>query len=673
MDAAIRSRLVGLFVTEAEESLALLAKHFPRLGDAGSESPSEFGRVAHGLKGAAAALEFDGLAQVLHRLEEVALGVAGAAPGEATERSDRVSKALELLSLGIGRMSASGNDRFPDDLIPPLQETLGGEVPVTAAPAVPPPQEHALEGGEGHLSVPASEVDHALRLASSFARGAALLQEQLAASGGIFAGSVGALASQAQALETIVANLRLVPAETALSGLEEEVERLAEQLGKRVVLTIRGREMRADRRTLQAARGMIRHLVRNAIDHGLEPPERRRARGKPEAGRLTVSVRAGDSALDVAVEDDGAGFDVPAIRAELAKRLADARRITAASDQEVLQLFAAEGGSTRAHASEISGRGLGLSAVVSMARAAGGGVQISTRPGGSSVCFTLPLSVYAVDVLTVHAGGRLLGIPLATVDRTVHLAAAAAAIHEGPAGRTLAVDESILPLTRLADVLGGSGAGGAAVDRFALVVSSEGAKGAIVVEDIGAAIGIVPSALPVASEAEELVSGVARLVNGSVVQVLSARVLLRRCREVRPSAAPRAPGPGAVRGPLEVVLAEDSLSTREVLRVLLEGQGFRVRLASDGEEALARIEERLPDVLVTDLNMPRRDGLALTREVRLREATAKLPIIVLTSQDDEATRSAGATAGVDAYLVKSRFNGDVLLEALARIGVRPRR
>ncbi|WP_242394242.1 response regulator, partial [Anaeromyxobacter oryzisoli] len=130
-----------------------------------------------------------------------------------------------------------------------------------------------------------------------------------------------------------------------------------------------------------------------------------------------------------------------------------------------------------------------------------------------------------------------------------------------------------------------------------------------------------------------------------------------------------APSPRSARA-LEVVLAEDSLATREVLRVLLEAQGFRVRLAADGEEALARIAEAAPDVVVSDVNMPRRDGLSLARALRARRETERLPIVLLTSQDDAATRAAGAAAGADAYLVKSKFNAGVLAETLARLGVR---
>ncbi len=674
MDGTTRSRLVGLFVTEAEEVLATLTDRASRLGLApGASDLSDFGRAAHGLKGAAAALGYEDLATMLHTLEDVALGLAGAARDEAADRTRRIGHALEILTVGVERMSASGQDGFPEDLLPALRNVLGSETAAGRAAAGPGPSApgHAPDARVERISVPAPEVDEALRLASSLARSAALIQENVAGVDAALADSLHALTYRAQSLETIVASLRLLPAEAALSGLDGEVAQLAEQLEKRIALTVSGRDVRADRRTLQAARGMIRHLVRNAVDHGIEKPERRAAAGKPETGRLSVSLRAAESALSVDVEDDGAGFDVPAIREALERRSLEPERITALTEEEVLQRFAAEGGSTRARADEISGRGIGLSAVASMTRAAGGAIRIRSAKGrGSMVGFTLPLEVYALDVLAVHAGGRLLGIPLAALERTVHLEAAAGAVQDGPAGRTVAIGETILPLARLADVLGGSAANAQGTDRFAVIVRAEGGTAALAVESVGAVIGVVPTAVPGVWQGEQLVSGLARLVDGSVLQVLNARVLLASARNVRARTAPRPDPAVKKRGPLELVLAEDSLSTREVLRVLLEEQGFRVRLAADGEEALARIEERLPDVLVTDVNMPRSDGLALTRELRRRAATARLPIVLLTSRDDDDSRAAGAAAGADAYLVKSRFDADALFDVLARIGLR---
>ncbi|HSN92324.1 MAG TPA: response regulator, partial [Anaeromyxobacteraceae bacterium] len=309
----------------------------------------------------------------------------------------------------------------------------------------------------------------------------------------------------------------------------------------------------------------------------------------------------------------------------------------------------------------------------------------SVRGLGSTVSFTLPLEVYAADVLTVGAGGRLHAIPLQAVERSVHLAAADGSVHAGPAGRTLAVGETILPLVPLADALGFAAPAGG--DRFAIVVRAEGSAIALAVEEIGSAVGVVPATVPGLAQADALVTGVARLGDGGAVAILNPRLLLARARAARSApavrketaASPAPPRPQAERppraaaAPLEVVLAEDSLATREVLRVLLEEHGFRVRLAGDGEEALARVGERLPDVVVSDVNMPRRDGLSLTRELRRRTETARVPVILLTSRDDEASRSAGARAGADAYLVKSRFNAGVLLDTLARIGVRAQR
>jgi two-component system chemotaxis sensor kinase CheA len=690
LDPATRARLVGLFVAEADETLGSLRDLAEGLtAGARGDVLHEFGRMTHGLKGAAASLGFEALAHALHDLEDLALGVAGDRPAGAEERRGRVREAIDLLAQGTARMAASGADGFPEDLLERLTAVVA---PRAAAPAAAPPAgsgpdaraeaqageaapapRPAGDAGE-RISVPASDVDDALRMASSLARAAAQLHEALQRAGGDLADAAQSLANGAAGLEGVVSSLRLLPAEAALSGLEEEVAGLAAHLGKRVALVVTGRDVRADRRTLQSARGMIRHLVRNALDHGIEPEEDRLATGKSAEGHLCVALHAGESALRVAVSDDGVGFDAPAIRREMGRRTGDPDRVASLSDEEVLRAWAFEGGSTRASATEISGRGLGLSAVAQLARAAGGGIRIrSARGEGSEVEFTLPLEVYAVEALTVSAGGRLFGIPLGAVERTVHAAAAGDAIHEGPAGPTLAVGETILPLGDLAAALGVRAAPGAG--RFAVVVRHEGSLAALAVDELGGVEGMVPASVPGVAQADALVTGIARLGDGSAVAVLNPRHLVDRSRATRPRPAPAAAADAGAPAParrrvLDVVLAEDSLATREVLRVLLEEQGFRVRVAADGDEALQRIVERAPDVVVSDVNMPRRDGLSLTRALRARSETERLPVVLLTSQDDDATRAAGAAAGADAYLLKSRFNAGVLQQTLARIGVR---
>ena len=683
LDATTRSRLVGLFVDEAQETVTSLESLAERMsGGPEPEALAQFGRAAHGLKGAASALGFEDLAGILHDLEALTLRLEGDGPGRRADGHSRLRRAVGLLAGGIAEMSASGRDGFPGPVVAALRETLGAAPAPANGPAAP--HGAGVQRTEAHggplageavverLSVPADEVDDALRLAASLARGVAMLEERLGGDGA--AAQAQGLGEVARRLEASIAALRLLPAGMAFSGLEGEAEQLASRLGRQVRLEIQGRAVRADRRTLQAARGLVRHLLRNALDHGVEPPEERLQAGKPRAGRLTLKVETAESVLRVAFEDDGRGFDVPAIRRELERRSGAPGAVAALSDAEVLQRFASEGGSTRESASQISGRGLGLSAVAAAARASGGSLEVVTRRGkGSSVSFSLPLDVYAVETLSVRCGGRLFGIPLSAVERSVCLGAAAGAVHQGPTGRTLAIGEGIVPLAGLAEVLGVAGA----EERFAVVVRGAEGTVALGVEEAGAVAGVVPATVPGLAQNDALVTGLARLADGSVLQILDPRHLVAAFRADRPRRAatrpaPAAPPPAPARA-LEVVLAEDSPATREVLRVLLEQHGLRVRLAADGDEALARIGEKVPDVLVTDINMPRLDGLSLTRRLRDQAATARLPVILLTSQDDARTRAAGAAAGADAYLVKSRFDASLLLETLGRIGLGGRR
>ncbi|HET6410724.1 MAG TPA: response regulator [Anaeromyxobacter sp.] len=687
MDPGTRSRLVGLFVDEAQEAVEVLRRCADSLrgGDTG-EPLDEFGRVAHGLKGAAAALGYEGLASALHELESVVLCLRGDSGPPASARLTTVGEALDLLSEGVARMSAASMDEVPADVLERLLAALAiagpgpdGREPRPGAalasaegergptPAEEPPSKPAAEVVD-RLSVPAAEVDEALRLAASVARGAAQLHEWLAPSQGLVAASAQGLSAAAAGLEGLIAALRLIPAELALAGLDGEVAELAARLDKEVALSVSGRDVRADRRTLQTARGLIRHLVRNAIDHGIETPPARAAAGKHRAGRLSVSVEAVESVLRVEVADDGAGFDMGAIRAELLRR-GDAGRVESLSDEQVLAHWALEGGSTRVNPTEVSGRGLGLSAVAQLARAAGGGIQVrSVRGLGSGVAFTLPLEVYAVEAITLKVKDRVFGIPVNAVERTIFLPASGEAVHDGPTGRTLAVGETILPLVPLAEALGQERETGR--ERFALVVRAEGLMAALSTDEVVAVAGLVPSAVSGVAQPDALVSGLARLADGTPIAVLNQRLLLHRVRAVRAREGRSADAGPAKRRALDVVLAEDSLATREVLRVLLEEQGFRVRLAGNGEEAMQRIAEALPDVLVSDVNMPRRDGLWLTRSLRAQHDTERLPIVLLTSQDDLAARAAGVAAGADAYLLKSQFNAGVLAETLAQLGVR---
>ncbi len=673
MDASTRARLLGLFVSEAETTLTGLAEEARRLTpDGGAASLRDFGRSAHGLKGAASTMELVHLARTLHDLERFALALPGVAREGWEAHRERLVHAVELLREGVATMAESG--LFPPGILEQVAQELGATDRATAAespvagstgpsPAPAPPlapEAPVATPGPAEplvaerISVPAEDIDTALRMVSALARGLSMLEDQLRDTP--TARQLETLTLDAARLETTIATLRMVPAQAAISGLEADVARLARELGKEVAFEVRGLEVRADRRTLSTARRLIGHLVRNALDHGLEAPAARFAADKPVTGLLRVRFELQDSTLKVTVEDDGAGFDVPAIRSALVQRGEDPKRIEALADAEVLHRFALAGGSTRAKATLVSGRGLGLSAVADLARAAGGEVTVSSQAGkGSRVQFTLPPEVYALEVLSVRAQARWVGLPASSVERVVHAREAI-----GADARTLAVDESIVPYVTVAQLLGER----AAPCRFAAVVKAGEGALALGAEDLGTLQWLVPHAVPGVASKDSLVLGFSHLSEGGFLPILNPQRLGPDLSLSQVVPEPRAP--------LDLVLAEDSLATREVLRVLLQARGYQVRLAGDGDEALGRIAERMPDVVVTDLNMPRRDGLSLTRALRARPDTAHLPIILLTSQSDEECRAAGAAAGADAHLLKSSFNADVLEQTLQRLGVRGR-
>ncbi|MGC4117125.1 MAG: response regulator [Myxococcales bacterium] len=683
MDPTTRARLLGIFVAEAEQVLNFLDEEVKRLEPTESgDRLIALGRSAHGLKGAASSVGLVDLAQALHDLERFALALPSVELGAWSGERARLLRAIELLREGVATMAAAGNGSFPSVLLEQVALMLGRAAPAPAAGSAPAPEIRtsgagatpraqsvvrgsssatagAAEALSERISIPAEEIDATLRMASVLARGLSHAQEQLRDTP---AGrSLDALSVDAAHLEAAIANLRLVPARSVLPGFDEEVAQLALTLGKQVDLQVEGTEVRADRRTLATARRLIGHLVRNALDHGLEGASARFAADKPVVGRLTVRFEIINSALCVVVEDDGAGFDVPAIRKKLAQRGEDPNEIETLADGEVLQRFALAGGSTRAEATLVSGRGLGLSAVASLARAAGGDIALSSKAGqGSTVQFTLPPEVYALEVLAVCARGLWAGVPSGAVERVVYL-------HEplAPSVRTLPVDESIVPFMPLSPILGGA----PSASRFAVVVKAAEGSLALGADDLGRLHWLVPHAVTGVVGKDSLVLGLSRLPEGGILPILNPALLRPGLLQPRPAARAQPDRPEAG-GPLELVLAEDSLATREVLRVLLQERGYTVRLAADGEEALRRVEEHLPDVVVTDINMPRCDGFALTRALRSRPETAHLPIILLTSQDDEASRVAGAAAGADAHLLKSNFNASVLEQTLSELGLR---
>jgi two-component system chemotaxis sensor kinase CheA len=432
---------------------------------------------------------------------------------------------------------------------------------------------------------------------------------------------------------------------------------VAVRLGREARLELHGQEVEADRTVLDALREPVLHLVRNAVDHGLEPPDERRRGGKPAEGVVRIAAALHGDRVLVTVEDDGRGLDIAAIRAALARR----GRAVPASDREAARTLFESGVSTRDQATEISGRGVGLDVVREAVERLGGTVEVRWREGGGTT-FTIdaPVSVASLRALLVTAGGQPIAVPTAFVQRVERVPAAAPRLLDGRA--VLPMDGAPVPLTTLARLLGPPLADARHEGTLPVVLLQAGGERlAVVVDDLLDEREV--AVRPIDGEVGERYAGAALLREGGAAPVLDVPSVIgaRGGAELAPAAAA-----AEARRP-RILVVDDSITTRTLEESVLTAAGFDVVTAVDGADGWRRVEEGGIDLVVTDIEMPRLDGLALCERIRGTPATARLPVILVTSLDRPEQRARGLEAGADAYIAKSSFDQDALLATVRQL------
>jgi len=464
-------------------------------------------------------------------------------------------------------------------------------------------------------------------------------------------------------LQRDLMRVRMVP----FSNLSERLFRIARQtakeLEKRVNLDIRGGSVEIDRSVLEQMAAPFEHLLRNAIVHGIEPRAARLAAGKAETGEILVQVSQHGNEVAIVFSDDGAGLDLDRIRAKArATGLLGPEQVV--SDQQAAELIFEPGFSTADALTELAGRGVGMDVVRSEAQALGGRVQVSAEPGqGTRFAIHLPLTLAVAQVVLVASAGRTHALPSTLVEQVLQVrdsdlaaAQAAGALAVGGQPHALHALDALLgegkggkgaPLQRVNPVLVVHGASG----RIALRVDEVLGNREVVVKNIGPQLARVPG-----------IAGATVLGTGEIVLILDPVVLAQR-----PAAQPAPPAeeaPPAERARIMVV--DDSITVRRVTQRLLEREGYRVMLAKDGVDALEQLEGARPDLMLVDIEMPRMDGFDLTRELRAREATADIPIIMITSRTADKHRNYAMGLGVNAYFGKP-YQEPVLLAAIGSL------
>jgi two-component system, chemotaxis family, sensor kinase CheA len=467
----------------------------------------------------------------------------------------------------------------------------------------------------------------------------------------------------ADPLADALRELRMVPFAEACAGLERAARDVAHAVGRDVELVVAGQDVRLDRAVAEALRAPLVHLVRNAVDHGIEAPDTRAARGKPERGRVSVSAVLRGGEVEIAVEDDGRGLDLDAIRSR-------ARRDGLPDDPDaaaLARLVFLPGFSTARTVTDLSGRGVGLDAVRAAVEALQGSVDVETRPGaGTRFVLVVPLTLVELRALLVRAGGEILALPGSHLRRVL-------AVHPEdvvPSGGrdTIRVDGAPVAVAVLSEVLGLPAS--PPPPRHASVPLAVVAAG-------GRQVALAVDAL--LSEQEVQIRGlgarVARLrhVAGSAVLPDGAVALILHVPAVVATALGRSASPAlhqardAPRRRRRVLLVDDSPTTRTLERSILEAAGYAVATAADGEEAWGLLQREGADALVADVEMPRLDGFALTEAVRASSRHAALPVVLVTAREAEADRARGLAAGASAYLVKSSFDQRSLLDTLEQL------
>ncbi|RKH20010.1 hybrid sensor histidine kinase/response regulator [Corallococcus sp. CA047B] len=467
----------------------------------------------------------------------------------------------------------------------------------------------------------------------------------------------------AQVVRDDLRDLRMVPASQVLEPLRRTVRETASRLGKEVVLELGGTDVRLDRRIVDALKDPLVHLVRNAIDHGLEMPEGRRAAGKPDSGRLTVRVEARGTRIGVIVEDDGAGLDPVRVRATAVRRgLMTQDAAEKLTDAQAARLIFQPGFSTREEVTSTSGRGVGLDVVLATAQRLQGSADVEYTPGkGTRFIVDLPLTLAAALGLLVRTGNTITAIPSDTVKRVLRLDKDDIGT---VAGRVVArLDGEQLTFLTLSEAIG--------LPRLELALESGRRQTAVLlalgeervlyaIDEVVGQQELVVRALGKHLQGVPHLAGAAVLDDGRVVPVLNALELLR-------AAKPEMRSPvGETKMP-RILVCDDSITTRFAMKSLLEIAGYPVVTAADGEEAWSVLDRVHCQLVVSDWQMPRLDGVGLARRMKKHPMFRRTPIILVTSLDSQEDRMEGLEAGADGYLVKREVERGKLLELVRQL------
>jgi two-component system chemotaxis sensor kinase CheA len=463
-----------------------------------------------------------------------------------------------------------------------------------------------------------------------------------------------------------VIDLTMLPMASVFDAFPRAVRDLARTFSKDIELTIRGRETELDKKIIEQIAEPLIHLIRNAVDHGIETPTDRQRIGKPATGHLVLSAEQQGNRILITLKDDGSGINLQTLRAvAIQRRVAPANEIDRWSSEQLLDVIFQPGFSTRDSATDVSGRGVGMDVVKSVVERLGGTVRVQSEVDrGTSVTLNLPLSLALLRVVLLEAGEELFALPTAAIRRILQVGPAdIGQLQQGPVAD---VDGEHIPLTPLSSMLEVPAAPPSARHTVIVAEGSDGRFG-ILVEAVHEEQELVFKELRGPLRNQKTFTGAALLGNGDIVPILDVNELF--------DLASRRPAAGA--GPMmqrrvaprvhRVLVVDDSLVAGELQKNILLTAGYESEIASDGIEALECLRRSEWDLVVADVDMPRMTGFELTERIRADEQLRDVPVIIVTSRDTVDDRRHGFEVGADAYVLKREFDQSRLLDTVRRL------
>jgi chemosensory pili system protein ChpA (sensor histidine kinase/response regulator) len=464
---------------------------------------------------------------------------------------------------------------------------------------------------------------------------------------------------------------RMVPFQRHVQRLARIVRQAASDSGKRAELTVEGAAGELDRQVLERMLPPFEHMLRNAVVHGIEKPEERVQRGKPDTGHILLELHREGAEVMVRLTDDGGGMNLKAIR-DKGQTLGLIAPGQTLSDEDAMQLILEPGFSTAGAITQQAGRGVGMDVVATEIKRLGGALHMETKAGEGTV-FTvrLPLTLAISHALVVRTDEEYYALPLPTVEGVLRLSKAEVGAHLGRDAALFEYGGQKYRFQHLATFVGLTPSEFTAQDvtiPVVLVRAGEHSTGLVADELVGSREIVVKSVGPQISGIRGI-SGATILGDGRIVIILDINTLVRAEWRTR-SSAPPAPKERGDRRTFAMVV-DDSITVRRVTQRLLERNGMRVITARDGMDAVALLQDNVPDVILLDIEMPRMDGYEVAAHVRNDPRLKDVPIIMVTSRVGEKHRARAIELGVDDYLGKP-YQEAQLLDAIAPLVERRR-